>query len=112
MNAGVTRQLAEWAAGLRPDALPDAVRAAATRLFVNFCGCALGGMRHPAVALVRDVAQGLAGPPSAALLGTGYRADPLTATLVNAMASAVHTFDDTHLGTINHPGGMAGAAAL
>ena len=46
------------------------------------------------------------------MLGRNEHLDPVSAALVNCLSSAVHAFDDTHLGTITHPTGPVAAACL
>ncbi|MBY0335420.1 MAG: MmgE/PrpD family protein, partial [Acetobacteraceae bacterium] len=58
---------------------------------------------HPGVAAARRAAAMTEGAPAATLLGLGRRSDVATAALVNAIASHVQDFDDTHEGTLIHP---------
>jgi 2-methylcitrate dehydratase PrpD len=110
MKGEVTDRLAEWAIATKYDPLPAAVKDAATRTLLNFVGCTLGGCRHPAVETALAAVQPFAGPGQARLLGRRERVDLLNAALINCMGSAVHTFDDTHLKSISHPGGPVAAA--
>jgi 2-methylcitrate dehydratase PrpD len=110
MKQEVTDRLAQWAIATKYDALPAAVKDAATRTLLNFVGCTLGGCRHPAVETAFAAVQPFAGPGQARLLGRRERVDLLNAALINCMGSAVHTFDDTHLKSISHPGGPVAAA--
>src|SRR5208283_2566889 len=78
--------------------LPIEVRVEARRAFLNILGCMLGGARHETVDAVDAAFGPFAGPPKA--------------TLINCLASSVHSFDDTHALAIVHPSGPVAAAAL
>src|SRR5579872_7204093 len=106
----ITAELARWVAATSYDALPDLVRREARRTFVNFVGCALGGSQHPAVTIALATVDELSGPRQATVIGRRERLDVASSAFVNCMSSAVHTFDDTHLKTILHPGGPVSAA--
>ena len=92
--------------------LPDAVATEATRAFVNFIGCALGGAHHDAGDRTVKAALPLANGGAATLLGRTERLGPLDAALVNCQASAAHAFDDTHLATVIHAAGPIAAPLL
>lgn len=104
----LTRTLAAFAADDGFGPLPERVRGEALRAFVNFVGCAVGGCREPAVL----AAIGAADAGRAGLIGHADRTDAANASFVNALASAVHAFDDTHLATVTHPTGPVAAALL
>jgi 2-methylcitrate dehydratase PrpD len=106
-----TAALAGFVAGLRPEALPDAVLHAARRNLLNVAACALGGRRDAAVAAFADALRPLAGAPAATEIGAG-RTDAGTAAFMNAVASNVQDFDDQHLPTVMHPGPVIVSAAL
>jgi len=108
----VTRELAAFAVGLRPDDLPAEVRREAPRALLNILGCMLGGCDEPVVLATLAAAQRWSGPPRASVIGHPVRVDVLHAALVNAVSSAVLVFDDTHLGTVLHPSGPVAAALL
>jgi MmgE/PrpD N-terminal domain len=57
-----THELAHCIVRTRFAALPEAVRHAGTRAFLNWVGCALGGCRHDAVAIAVAAAEGVASP--------------------------------------------------
>jgi 2-methylcitrate dehydratase PrpD len=111
-TAPVTRILAEYVASASPDQLPEAVRKEATRTFVNWLGCAIGGCRHEAVAAALAALSPFSGPGTASVLGRAERLDPLHASLINGISSHVFDFDDTHLRTVIHPAGPLASALL
>jgi 2-methylcitrate dehydratase PrpD len=102
------------------------LRHEATRAVLNHLGCALGVARDPAVAMALRVARATGGAPAATVVGQGTRLDPMGAAFVNAIASNLLDYDDTHLETVIHPAapvvpavfalaeqrGLSGAAAL
>jgi 2-methylcitrate dehydratase PrpD len=108
----VTRLLAEYVAAASPEQLPQEVRKEATRTFLNWLGCAIGGCRHEAVEAALAALLPFSGPGTASILGRGERVDPLHASLINGISSHVFDFDDTHLRTVIHPAGPLAGALL
>jgi 2-methylcitrate dehydratase PrpD len=108
----VTEKLAAYVAGAVPEALPEAVCKEATRTFLNWVGCAVGGARHETVDIALAALAPFSGPAQASVLGRGERLDPLHAALINGISSHVFDFDDTHLRTVIHPGGPVASALL
>jgi 2-methylcitrate dehydratase PrpD len=108
----VTRTLAAWVVRSRAADLPVAVHKEATRTFLNWVGCALGGSREAAVDIAISALSPFAGPGQATVLGRKERLDVMHAALMNGMSSHVLDFDDTHLRTIIHPAGPVASALL
>ncbi|MCM0018669.1 MAG: MmgE/PrpD family protein, partial [Tagaea sp.] len=108
----VTRALAELVATRRLGDFPARTWAEATRSFVNWLGCAVGGAPHPAVAILRDAWGPFSGPKEHSVPGLGQRADLFLAAAMQGTASHVLDFDDTHLRTIVHPAGPVLAACV
>ena len=94
------------------DSIPDAVYAEATRTFLNWLGCAVGGATHPAIDIAWAAAKPFAGATQASILGRDIRTDALHAALINGISSHVFDFDDTHLKTIIHPAGPVASGLL
>jgi len=111
-TSDATGRLARYVLGTKLKDLPIEVRVEARRAFLNILGCMLGGARHETVDAADAAFGPFAGPPKATLIGRGAKADPLHATLINCLASSVHSFDDTHALAIVHPSGPVAAAAL
>ena len=111
-TSDATGRLARYVLGVGLKDMPTEVRVEARRAFLNILGCMLGGARHETVDAVDAAFGPFAGPPTTTLIGRGTKADPLHATLVNCLASSVHSFDDTHALAIVHPSGPVAAAAL
>lgn len=101
---GATAALAELAAALPAEAMPDGARAAALRLLLNATACAVGGAADPALARLADTLSPYAGAPDVPRLGTRAPSDAATAALLNGYAANILDFDDTHLETVIHPG--------
>ena len=92
----ITRTLAHAIVQSRYEDIPAPVRHEAARALLNWCGCAIGGSRHPAVASALAAMLPFAGPAQAGILGRAERVDILNAALINGISSHVLDFDDTH----------------
>jgi 2-methylcitrate dehydratase PrpD len=112
MPLAITRALARYAAQARYRELPDHVRIEASRAFLNWMGCALGGSREPAVQLAAATVAELGGGPQASIIGHAQRTDIASAAFVNCISSSVLAFDDAHLATVTHPGSPVGSAVF
>jgi len=108
----VTAALANYVAATRLTDLPADVLHQAKRTYLNFIGCAVGGAHDDSVSSVARALRPFSGPPSASVLGRAERCDPLLASLLNGMSSAVYSFDDTHAEAVVHAGGPVASAML
>lgn len=118
--------LGGFVAAARWEDIPAALRHEAKRTLLNHIGCAVGVARDPAVRTALAVMRPFSGAPSCCVFGQGLRLDPMAASFVNAIASNLLDYDDTHLATVIHPAapiappvlalaeqrGLPGAAAL
>jgi len=111
-STDVTRRLARYVVGARPEDIPGPVRTEAHRTVLNWAGCALGGARHEAVDRAIAALGPFAAPAQATVLGRRERLDALTASFMNGVSSHVLDFDDTHLETVIHPAGPVAPAIL
>ncbi|MCA3628931.1 MAG: MmgE/PrpD family protein [Methylobacterium sp.] len=111
-STAVTQILADFVVRSGADDIPAAVYAEATRSFLNWIGCAVGGSIHPAIDRAWAAAKPFAGAEQASVLGRKFRTDLLNATLLNGISSHVFDFDDTHLRTIIHPAGPIASGLL
>jgi 2-methylcitrate dehydratase PrpD len=109
---GVTAALANYVAATRLEDLPADVLHQAKRTFLNFVGCAVGGAHDDSVSSASHALGPFSGPASASVLGRAERYDPLLASLLNGMSSAVYSFDDTHAQAVVHAGGPVASAML
>jgi 2-methylcitrate dehydratase PrpD len=111
---GLTREVARWVAGLRPEQLPEATRRAVRLAILDTLGAALYGRRQPWSEKVaewagRAVAAGNA--PRASIWGEAEaRLRPADAALVNAVAA--HAFELDDFVAKLHPGAVVVPAAL
>jgi 2-methylcitrate dehydratase PrpD len=111
-DEGETAALARFVADSRWDDLPAPVRHEAKRALLNWLGCALGGAADPAIVNALAAIGPYAGVPRASVIGYPLRIDAPNAALVNAMASNILDFDDTHLATVIHPSPPIAPAVL
>jgi 2-methylcitrate dehydratase PrpD len=107
-----TRTLARFIAESRWRDIPTAIRHEAKRALLNWLGCALGGCRDETVTRALAALDEFSGPRHATLIGRAEKLDALNAALVNAVASNILDFDDTHLRTVIHPTVPVAAAIL
>lgn len=89
------RVLAEFAAGLDLDAMPEHTRERVKDLLLDALGSALGGIGDEATATVAATAEALLGPGSSSVIGGG-RMSPAGATLVNGQLIASVSLCDVH----------------
>ena len=108
----VTRILARYVVESRFESIPSATRHHATRTFVNWLGCAIGGSHHEGMDIALAALAPMAGAAQASLLGRSERLDILHAALLNGISSHMFDFDDTHLKTVIHPAGPVCSAIL
>lgn len=104
-------ELAHFVVGSQLRAIPDSIKHEATRAFVNWVGCVLGGITDPTTLLLESALKSTFGASEATVFGRGLRIDVPNVALLNCLASTVHGFDDTHVPTIIHPTGPVAAAA-
>src|ERR1051325_4162915 len=100
----VTDRLARFVAASRWEDIPLEVRHEGVRGLLNFIGCALGGAQDEAMDIAVRVLAPFFGPPQGIVIGRGERPDILNAAFLNAVGANVLEYDDTHLGTVMHPG--------
>lgn len=108
----MSETLCAFLAASTPDALPNEVLEHASSSVLNVIATAIAGCRDPAVERALAVMAPFGGPAGANLIGRTERVDPTLAAFLNAAASNVHDFDDTHTATIAHPAGPVTMAAL
>jgi 2-methylcitrate dehydratase PrpD len=103
--------LAAFVAGLRWDALPDAVVAHAKLLLLDTLGAALAGVHTDEGRAVREAAQWFGGADGpAGIWGTRGRSTPATAALVNGTTAHAQELDD--FGGCDHSGAVVIPAVL
>ena len=100
----VTRQLADFAAGLTLDELPDDVRTQIKLVLVDYFRAGIVGTETSWGAKLRPALMALGGAPEASVLFSDERIDPVRAAYINAVISGSLEWDDTHVGAMHHPG--------
>jgi 2-methylcitrate dehydratase PrpD len=107
-----TQRLAEFAAALRYQDLPAAVRTQMGVLLIDFFRVAAIGAGAPWVARLRGALAPLGGAPLAAVLYSDQRTDPVRAAYLNGVIAGSLDWDDTHVGAMLHPGVVVWPAVL
>lgn len=106
-------QLAEFAANLQFDDIPDSVVRRAEDLLLDWFGSALAGKVGRPVQAIEDLAREM-GPQAgrAEVLISRRMTSPLFAALVNGASSHYAEQDDVHNGSVFHPAAVVFPAAL
>ena len=107
-----TAALAQFCSDLRWDQLPDSVVRQARSALLNHAACSVAGSAEPVVSRVWGALSRYAASGDTSVVGYAPKVDPITASFVNGLSSAVLTFDDTHARTVVHPIGPVAAAAI
>jgi 2-methylcitrate dehydratase len=84
-NPTVTATMSKWAADLRFEHLSKEAVYQAKRFLLDSVGCALGGYQQHDVAIALEVLREIAGHGSATVIGSGEKADIVSAALANAL---------------------------
>jgi 2-methylcitrate dehydratase len=93
----LAERLAEYAAALRFEHLPDAVVREVKRRVIDALGCALGAWDAEPCEIARRVALSFSAKNGAALLGTTHRAPPDWAAFANGCLVRYFDYNDTYL---------------
>lgn len=107
-----TRALAGGAVDARRGPLPEAAVRAALSVFLDWCAVAIGGSTEAPARKLRQALSGTGGGGASQLVGTGGRAEPPTAALINGTAAHTLELDDIYAPGLYHPGAPTIAAAL
>ena len=109
---GVSETLAEFAAGLRFEDLPEKLIAHMRLSTLDALGCCLVGAALPWTRMVAEMVLEDGGKPEARLIGTGDPVPLAAAALVNATAGHAFELDDIHRDSIIHPNSICVPIAL
>jgi 2-methylcitrate dehydratase PrpD len=101
-SAGLTQSLAERAAAVSYDALPEAVRELARQCFLDYYGVALAGADDPLAAILLDELAEAGGAGQAGVIGHRLRLPMLSAALVNGAIGHALDYDDVNLTMPGH----------
>ncbi len=104
--------LGEWAARLRAEDIPAAVRDNAALRVLDTIGCALAGAREEHAPSVLALASRWGGPGLSTVWGTTLTAAPPQAALANGAFAHGLDFDDTHADSVCHASAVLVPAVL
>ena len=92
----ISWNLAEWASKLTyEDLSPEAIQSAKLYLYDSF-GCALGGSNQHDVSMFLDHARQMGGADTCTVFGSGFRTDPVTAAMLNALCIRAMDYNDIY----------------
>ncbi len=106
------KTLGEWAARLRAEDIPAAVRDNAALRVLDTIGCALAGAGEEHAPSVMALASRWGGPGLSTVWGTTLRAAPPQAALANGALAHGLDFDDTHADSVCHASAVLVPAVL
>ena len=106
------KTLGEWAARLRAEDIPAAVRDNAALRVLDTIGCALAGAREEHAPSVLALASRWGGPGLSTVWGTTLTAAPPQAALANGAFAHGLDFDDTHADSVCHASAVLVPAVL
>ncbi len=109
---GTTAQLAEWAASFRLQDAPDEVVQRMKALVLDLLRVCAVGARLPWSRAARRLALQLGGYGDCSILLSGERLDAARAAFVNGAFAHACDLDDTHVGSMHHPGASVLPAVL
>jgi 2-methylcitrate dehydratase PrpD len=105
--------LADFAANLRFESIPQPVIQRTEDLFLDWFGCALAGKNARPVETIESFAKAMGRADGVSeVLISRRRTSPLFAAMVNAAASHFAEQDDVHNGSVFHPGTVVFPPAL
>jgi len=110
----VTRELADWVAGLRVEDVPDEVFAEAGRAFTDFLGECLfvGGTKPWGQSIAAFCAQDGGGQPEATIIATGERTLAARAALANGTMALGFEYADFGAGSRPYPFAVTAPLAI
>ena len=106
-----TAVLAEWAANFRLEDAPEAVVGRMKALVLDLLRVVAVGSRLPWSRAARRMALQLGGNGTSTVLLYGDRLDAARAAFVNGAFAHACDLDDTHVGSMHHPGASVLPAA-
>src|SRR5579883_2803324 len=111
-GAAPTLRLAEFAAGLTGAALPNDIKQRLGELFLDYLRVASIGAEMPWSEWARAYVEHLGGQGRSVVLFRPERCDAVRAAFLNATYAGSIDADDTHVGSMLHPGAIVFSAAL
>lgn len=110
-SQSVSRQLAEFAAGIQPGDVPESVLVDTSRAVLDWLGSALAGALEGPAVRAREVVRSL-GSSDDATVFAGPRSSAAGAALANGIATHILELDDVHKGSTLHAAAPVIPAAL
>ena len=92
----ISRQIAEFAVGLKFEDLPEEVINEVKRYMYDSIGCALGGYHTKDVNIIRDIYMEMGGKGEATVLGFGDKLPAVNATFINSLMVRALDFNDIY----------------
>jgi 2-methylcitrate dehydratase PrpD len=111
-SQGLTRRIAAYAAAAAATPLPDPVLLKARHHVLDTVAAMVSGAALSPGQHGRDYVASLGGREEASVVGASFRTNAVNAALANAMAAHADETDDSHPGSITHPGCAVVPAAL
>lgn len=109
---GIVLELGRFAAEVRQQGLPRALREEAAARLLDLLGNSLLAHREPVAHAVERVVDGWGGSGPASVIGTAKRLPAASAALVNGTLAHALDFDDSHMLSVLHPSASVIPAAL
>ncbi len=96
MQKSISRQISEYAVGLKYENLPIEVIQAAKRFLYDSIGCAYGGYHTKDVNILRDVYKKMGGEKESTLIGFGDKLPAVNSSLINSLMIRALDFNDIY----------------
>ncbi len=96
MGKTISRQMAEFAVGLKYEDLPTEVVDQTKRFLYDSIGCAFGSMHTKDVNAIRDIYRDMGGKEEATVFGFGDKIPAVNASLINALMIRALDFNDIY----------------
>ncbi len=96
MEKSLSRQMAEFAVGLKYEDIPEKVVLEVKRYIYDSIGCAYGGYHTKDVNIINDIYGQMAGTGEATVIGFGRKIPAVNATLVNSLMIRALDFNDIY----------------
>lgn len=112
-NRTLTEKLADFAAGLSYEDIPELARTKAKDAVIDYLGCILGAADTSEAAIIDSLVEEAAAPAEATLVGSWKKSSAFYAAMSNAYRCHILEFDDgaggMHTGTTILPAAIAAA---
>jgi 2-methylcitrate dehydratase len=110
-KASLTARMADFALGLKYDAIPAPARHEARRFLLDSLGCALAAVNNDDMRAMHRFIEKLGGTPEATVIGSGLRTNAPNAALMNCLLTRALDYNDIYWkNDPSHPSDIIGAA--